>query len=822
MNTQSNIPLERLKRAKQNRYNPLSSIADPAQMTRKLDAFEVGYLKESVNIWDLLEQRDDLVRAVVSKRKKAVGRQGWTVLIHESLPADRRAEAQAHADALEHFYTNLRCENALDRSERGGFKLLCRQMMDAVGKRFAVHEIVWRNTSLLSASSVVQDSTSSFEPRTSDFLTATFRFVPLSFFENTTGTLRFLEHESALEGILLEPGAWMITTGEGLMMATTTAWMLKHIALNDWLLYAERNGRPIIRGTTAAAENSPEWKALEARLEDILNGNAVVHSSSDDVKVLDLAVGGNIPYPDLVDRIDRMIAALWRGADLSTMSRDRGYGASLQEKETCALEEDDAELLTETLNEYVDKWVIRYLFGDDAQPLANIKVLVTPKECTTSDLEIDQFLYKTGAPLALHDLMTRYGRALPKPGEPFLQLNPNLTPNPLGRSRGDETLDAIFPPRARALREKSDSRESSHHATAHVPNSEDAPGCDSPVNSRDRSIKSLSETLSETSSDSPVKESEHSEIASCSAPSTVENDNRIRVHSCPLVVSGLSNTFELIQSDWIQLSPYGDFPHVRGLQRVDREAAETMVKQFNSFRGRLGRLFGGAPFYVGHPDLPQTSELADRKAYGWVMQLEAREDGLYGFVKWSDAGLDLLQQAHYKYLSPFWEAKQIGAENGRPIFRPTVLVSVGLTNQPNIPVKPLANSETTPETLSQALSSHLSEPCSSRGDETLSDSPPATDNEQLTTDENQMRVDSCSFVVSGSVPSEVRRSIPLHNMHTRSITENLGSRRGERFLHNTLYKIRRAVKSKMRLGQSYHDAWRDVREEHHDWFTNES
>ena len=100
MNTQSNLSLVRLRRAKQSRYNPLMSLGDPAQLTRRLDAFEVGYLKDAVNIFDLLEQRDDLIRSVVSKRKKAVGRQGWTVLIH--------------------FYQNLRCENALDRSERGG------------------------------------------------------------------------------------------------------------------------------------------------------------------------------------------------------------------------------------------------------------------------------------------------------------------------------------------------------------------------------------------------------------------------------------------------------------------------------------------------------------------------------------------------------------------------------------------------------------------------------------------------------------------------------------------------------------------------------
>src|SRR5688572_25835664 len=134
MNMQTNISLGRLKRAKQTRYNPLPGIGDPGQLTRKLDAFEVGHLKDAVNIWDSLEQRDDLVRSVVSKRKKAVGRQGWTVLIHESLPAVRRAEAQAHADALEHFYANIRCENALDRSERGGFKLLCRSEERRVGK----------------------------------------------------------------------------------------------------------------------------------------------------------------------------------------------------------------------------------------------------------------------------------------------------------------------------------------------------------------------------------------------------------------------------------------------------------------------------------------------------------------------------------------------------------------------------------------------------------------------------------------------------------------------------------------------------------------
>ena len=144
MNLNSQLQLSRLQKAKQNRYNPLPGITNPTQITRKLDAFEIGYLKDAVNIWDSLEQRDDLIRTVVSKRKKSIGRQGWTVQIRDSVTPAQRAEAEQHAAALEYFYQNLRCENALDRAERGGFKLLCRQMMDAIGKRFAVHEIVWK------------------------------------------------------------------------------------------------------------------------------------------------------------------------------------------------------------------------------------------------------------------------------------------------------------------------------------------------------------------------------------------------------------------------------------------------------------------------------------------------------------------------------------------------------------------------------------------------------------------------------------------------------------------------------------------------------
>ncbi len=161
-------------------------------------------------------------------------------------------------------------------------------------------------------------------------------------------------------------------------------------------------------------------------------------------------------------------------------------------------------------------------------------------------------------------------------------------------------------------------------------------------------------------------------------------------------LAALSNEFAL-SADWLKI-PYGDHPHALGLQRLDRAAAEELAANFHSFGARLGRLFGGVPIYVGHPDDPRLSnQFPDKKAYGWIMALEARDDGLYLQPKWGAAGQDLLANAHYKWFSPFWGCRTDGQEHGRAILRPVRLVSVGRTNTPNIEgIPPLANEQSVP------------------------------------------------------------------------------------------------------------------------------
>jgi len=200
--------------------------------------------------------------------------------------------------------------------------------------------------------------------------------------------------------------------------------------------------------------------------------------------------------------------------------------------------------------------------------------------------------------------------------------------------------------------------------------------------------------------------------------------------------------------------------------------------------------------FVGHPDVPQfANQFADRKAYGWIMALEARPDGLYGKMKWSGAGLELLQNGHYKFLSPYWEARQVAEENGRVVYEPVALISAGLTNEPNLPVLPLANHKAIApqdskirEAIEVALANGRLAPA------------------QIVAMQHELAED-------WEVGSAKLRAAPIV-MHTRAYTERLGARKNEsqRFA-NRRHQIHERVLMKIAQGMSYDRAWQAVKAE---------
>ncbi|MDR0428484.1 MAG: hypothetical protein LBG86_00395 [Puniceicoccales bacterium] len=149
---------------------------------------------------------------------------------------------------------------------------------------------------------------------------------------------------------------------------------------------------------------------------------------------------------------------------------------------------------------------------------------------------------------------------------------------------------------------------------------------------------------------------------------------------------------EQSSDEWIKLADYGNYHHRLGMQVVSHDACVAMAEQFSSLYQRLARRFHGIPIYIGHPDDPTFRGQAghtDTRAYGWVKFLVAEDDGLWIYPKWSNAGRELIKNAHFKFLSPRWEMYPVGENR----FSPRQLISIGLTNYPNMNVEAIPNEE---------------------------------------------------------------------------------------------------------------------------------
>lgn len=402
--TSSIISRERIIAFLRARYDALADFT-PDRLRQVEADWDSGQLRGFALAMEKIKETDDVLKGVTGKREKGPSVRGWEVLT-----LDNSAEALRHKEALEYFYNNLTVTNAIDENERGGAALMIRQMQLAVAFRYSAHEIVWQPDS--------------------DGVTATLRHVPLWFFENTTGRLRFLETEGAWFGTDLEEGGWMVTVGDFLMRACARAWLYKHLPLRDWLIYCGRHGMPGVAGKTTSQPGSPQWKQMEDAVEAFAAEFAAVFSAGDAIEKIDLTAAGELPYPKLVDRMDRAMAALWRGNDLSTISQGagQGTGASIQGDETEILVASDALMISEAAQYYLDRNVIYFTTGSRRRPLAYFAIKGVTRKNIDQDLKVDRALFDMGVALSRKGLCDRYGRPIPSDESDSLVKTPGAPP----------------------------------------------------------------------------------------------------------------------------------------------------------------------------------------------------------------------------------------------------------------------------------------------------------------------------------------------------------------------------------------------------------
>ncbi len=406
LKTVSNISPERVEAWNRAKYNPIRGLT-PLSLSRTLDEMDRGELRRAALLFDKIERRDDVLMSVAAKRRKDAARRDWSVAALEDSPRARR-----HAEAVEYFLANLRVTSAVEGDFLQGWPGLVRTMMDAVGKRYAVHEIIWR-------------------PGRGG-VSAELKFVPLWFFENRTGKLRYLAEPHARTGVDLEPGEWMVTHGEGLMEGCSVGHLYKTMSLKDWVVFNEKFGLPGIWAKTQAQPGSGEYDALHDAVRDWMNDGAIVTGGDVEVTTLAAKAGSLVPMADLIERIDKRMMAVWRGGDLSTQSQGDSVGASVQDDEAALIAADDLEMIATTVNLQLVPHIVRAATGDEV-PLAAVSLPAADAQDVQADLAVDEFFRSAGVAVSLAGLRERYGRP-----EPVDEADASLAPVRGADSGGDD------------------------------------------------------------------------------------------------------------------------------------------------------------------------------------------------------------------------------------------------------------------------------------------------------------------------------------------------------------------------------------------------
>lgn len=354
----------------------------PESLMRAIESFEVGRYGESVRLFEAIEERDDIISGLSLKRRKNISRLNYEIICLEEGKSSNLQKVR-----LEKFFENLRVKSLTDGNECGGIKLLVRQMMNAVGMKYATHRIDYT--------------------REGENLICELTQYPLWMFENTSGKLRLLEREGQLtDGIELIDSEWMITVSDGLMVPSSIMHMYKQLAMKDWIIYCERNGMPGVKATTDAFPGSEQWDNTCLAAAEFGAEFHAVFSKGTDIEAIDLSSRGELPYPSLIERMDRVLSALWRGSDLSTLSGDRN-GATMQWYESTLIEEEDVSNINETINSRLVRDALKLIFGDTEQ-LVKFQLMTPDYEEHKADLEVIERLVKLGMKPDLNKLAKRF------------------------------------------------------------------------------------------------------------------------------------------------------------------------------------------------------------------------------------------------------------------------------------------------------------------------------------------------------------------------------------------------------------------------------
>jgi len=125
----------------------------------------------------------------------------------------------------------------------------------------------------------------------------------------------------------------------------------------------------------------------------------------------------------------------------------------------------------------------------------------------------------------------------------------------------------------------------------------------------------------------------------------------------------LNRDFQHPADGWYQIEALGNHLNRAAgmLQVIDTEAATAIVNRFNA-EAAAGQLRHGSEMLIDHEHFSDQPD-QETRAYGWLQELQTREDGIYGRIRWTATGKTAVDGGDYRFFSTEYEPKDMQAVN---------------------------------------------------------------------------------------------------------------------------------------------------------------
>jgi len=379
----------------------------PVRLANLLRSAADGDHHAYLTLAEEMEERDLHYAAELGKRKLAVSRLPLTVESYSDSARDKEL-AEAVRSLL----------------RKPGFRGLLKDLLDALGKGFAVVEILWQTGSLWTPGR--------YEWRDPRFF---------QFDQAARREIRLRDEADLMNGIELAPYKFLthIHRGKsglpirgGIARLAAWAYMCKGYTVKDWLAFAEVFGMPLRLGKYGSTAREDEIRILKTAVANLGTDAAAVFPESMQVELIEAGnKGGSADFFErLANYLDAQVSKGILGQTASSSGTPGKLGdEQLQSNVRDDIRDDDAEALEETLNRDLVRPFIDLNFGPQAN-YPEIQLRAIPPEDVKALVEAVEKLVPFGFKVEQSVMRDKLGLPDPDPAaKPEDLLRPQGTQN---------------------------------------------------------------------------------------------------------------------------------------------------------------------------------------------------------------------------------------------------------------------------------------------------------------------------------------------------------------------------------------------------------